>query len=77
MEILARGLVVGLGGYLVTLMFISENYKKLLWILLALGPVLLAVARLPRERDAEPSTERSRSAGRPRLDWSLHTGASP
>jgi O-antigen ligase len=45
LEILARGLVVGIGGYFVTLMFISENYAKLLWILLALGPVLLAVAR--------------------------------
>jgi O-antigen ligase len=43
MEILLRGLVVGIGGYLVTLMFISENYSKLFWVLLALGPVMLAV----------------------------------
>ena len=48
LEILSRGLVVGVGGYLVTLMFISENYSKLLWILVGLGPVLLAVARAPR-----------------------------
>lgn len=48
LEILLRGLMVGIGGYLVTLMFISENYAKLLWILLALGPALLAVARAPR-----------------------------
>jgi O-antigen ligase len=52
MEILLRGLVVGIGGYLVTLMFISENYSKLFWVLLALGPVMLAVtsqsAREPR-----------------------------
>jgi O-antigen ligase len=47
LEILLRGLAVGIGGYLVTLMFISENYSKLLWILLALGPTLLAVARTP------------------------------
>jgi O-antigen ligase len=45
LEILVRGLVVGIGGYLVTLMFISENYSKLLWILIALGPILLAVVR--------------------------------
>lgn len=45
LEILLRGLLVGMGGYFVTLMFISENYAKLLWILLALGPALLAVVR--------------------------------
>jgi putative inorganic carbon (HCO3(-)) transporter len=77
LEILARGLVVGLGGYLVTLMFISENYKKLLWILLALGPVTLAVARVPREQRAEPATERRRAIRGRRLAWGLHTGTSP
>ena len=45
MEILLRGLAVGIGGYLVTLMFLSENTDKLLWILLALGPVMLAISR--------------------------------
>jgi len=54
MEILLRGLVVAIGGYLVSLMFLSENYAKLLWILLALGPALLAVVssseRDPRQR---------------------------
>jgi O-antigen ligase len=77
LEILARGLVVGLGGYLVTLMFISENYKKLLWILLALGPVLLAVARLPREHEAERSSDRYGATREGKLSRSLHTGASP
>lgn len=43
MEILLRGLVVGIGGYLVTIMFISQNFAKLFWILLALGPAMLAV----------------------------------
>jgi O-antigen ligase len=52
LEILLRGLLVGMGGYFVTLMFISENYAKLLWILLALGPTLLAVVRAqPARRD--------------------------
>jgi O-antigen ligase len=48
MEILLRGLAVGIGGYLVTLMFLSESYAKLLWILLGLGPVMLAVVSAPR-----------------------------
>ena len=43
MEILLRGLVVGIGGFLVTLVFLSENYAKLLWIVIALGPAMLAV----------------------------------
>jgi O-antigen ligase len=56
LEILARGLVVGIAGYLVTLMFISENYSKLFWLLMALGPVLLAVSREPL-----PARERARA----------------
>jgi len=60
LEILSRGLVVGVGGYLVTLMFISENYSKLLWILVALGPVLLAVARA---RGDEPAVAIARASG--------------
>lgn len=49
MEILVRGTAVGVVGYLVTLVFISENYSKLFWLMLALGPALLAVA-LEQER---------------------------
>jgi O-antigen ligase len=44
MEILMRGLVVALAGYLTAIVFISANYSKLMWILLALGPATLAVA---------------------------------
>jgi O-antigen ligase len=44
LEILFRGFVVAVGGYLVTLMFLSEATEKLFWILMALGPALLAVA---------------------------------
>jgi O-antigen ligase len=51
LEILVRGLLAGVGGYLVTLLFISENYSKLLWVVLALGPAMLAVAR---KRTASP-----------------------
>jgi O-antigen ligase len=50
MEILLRGFVVGFGGYLVTLIFLSENYGKLLWILMAMGPALLAVLSAARDR---------------------------
>lgn len=53
-EILVRGLVVAMGGYLTTLMFISENYSKLMWFLLALGPVLLAVVRETRGAAVTP-----------------------
>jgi O-antigen ligase len=52
MEILIRGFVVAIGGYLVTLLFLSESTVKLFWILLALGPVLLAVATAI-DRDAQ------------------------
>jgi O-antigen ligase len=56
MEILFRGFVVGVGGYLVTLIFLSEGTAKLLWILLGLGPVLLALAT-SLERDARPRSD--------------------
>jgi O-antigen ligase len=44
MEIVARGVFVALVGLLAADFFISEMYSKLLWLLLALGPVLLGVA---------------------------------
>jgi O-antigen ligase len=55
MEILVRGFVVALGGYLATLMFLSESTEKLFWILMAIGPALLAVATVV-ERDAQRSS---------------------
>lgn len=45
MEILARGLLVALVGILAADVFISEPYNKHLWLLLALCPAILAVAR--------------------------------
>ena len=44
-EVLARALFVAMIGFLVAGLFISSNYSKLLWLLLALGPATLAVAR--------------------------------
>jgi len=45
MEALARGVFLALIGMLVADFFISEMYSKLLWAMLALGPVMLAIAR--------------------------------
>lgn len=44
MEILARALLVAQIGYLTAALFISANYSKLLWLLLALGPAIYAVS---------------------------------
>jgi O-antigen ligase len=55
MEALARAVFLGLVGMLTADFFISEMYSKLLWVMLALCPVLLAVARA--ERDEEELAE--------------------
>ena len=45
LEILSRGVFVGLVGLMTADFFISEMYSKLLWLLLALGPPLLLIAQ--------------------------------
>lgn len=64
-EALARGLTVAMVGILVADFFISQEYNKQLWLLLGLGPALLAIARAERakqisgqgaERSAVPSS---------------------
>jgi O-antigen ligase len=45
METFARGIVLGLIGMLTADFFISQMYSKLLWVTLALGPAMLAIAR--------------------------------
>lgn len=45
MEVLARALTVGLAGILAADFFLSDNFSKHLWLLLGLGPALLAIAR--------------------------------
>jgi O-antigen ligase len=47
LEILGRALVVSLAGILAADFFVSDQYSKQLWLLLALGPALLAIARRP------------------------------
>lgn len=64
MEILARAVFVAVAGILAADLFASEQYSKQLWLLLSLGPPLLAIAR-----NAAASPERSRDGG-PRLSSS-------
>jgi O-antigen ligase len=50
LELLSRSVVVALAGMLAAAFFNSLQYQKTIWLMLALGPCLLAVAR--RERVA-------------------------
>jgi O-antigen ligase len=45
MEVLARANLVALFGLLAALFFASDEYKKQLWLLLAMAPTMLAIAR--------------------------------
>ena len=51
MEIMARGTVVATTGVLVANFFIGQESGKAVWLLLALGPALLGVARVAEQRD--------------------------
>lgn len=53
MEILARGLLVALSAILAEDFFASQQYSKQLWLMLALGPAVLAISR---ERPVEVPT---------------------
>lgn len=50
MEIVARAHLVALFGFMASLFFASDEYKKQLWLLLSLCPVMLAIAMAERER---------------------------
>jgi O-antigen ligase len=50
LEILAYALFIGLVGFLAASFFLSEEFSKQLWILLALGPALLRLAIGTREK---------------------------
>jgi O-antigen ligase len=45
MEVLARAQLVGCIGILASLFFASNEYNKQLWLLLAMGPAMLAIAK--------------------------------
>jgi hypothetical protein len=44
MELIARGVFVGLVGILAADFFLSAQFSKQLWLLLGLGPALLAMS---------------------------------
>jgi O-antigen ligase len=57
MEILGRVLVIALAGILAADFFAPDQYSKQLWLLLAVGPALLAIARRsPVARSHAPPT---------------------
>jgi hypothetical protein len=58
MEIVSRAVIVALAAIYTADFFASEISSKLLWLLLALGPSLLAIAS-----SEEPSPSRLRSVG--------------
>jgi hypothetical protein len=45
MEVLSRGLVAAMMGLLAADFFISDQFSKALWLLLALGPAMLLIAK--------------------------------
>jgi O-antigen ligase len=52
MELLTRGLILAVIGLLAADFFISAQYSKQLWLLLGLGPALLAIAETRARRQA-------------------------
>jgi O-antigen ligase len=55
MEMIARATLVGLCGILAADFFVSGQFSKQLWLLLGLGPALLAMSRRPSIDRAEDS----------------------
>jgi O-antigen ligase len=59
LELVSRAVFVGLAGILAADFFLSAQFSKQLWLLLGLGPALLAMASRmpPAEADAEPEQD--------------------
>lgn len=55
LEMIARGVIVGLVGMLAAYSFISAQYEKQLWLLFGLSTALSAVARRPEPDDERES----------------------
>jgi O-antigen ligase len=62
MEMISRALMVALAGYLTASFFGSREFSNQLWLLLALAPALLNVARMEWERQA-PLPENTLGSG--------------
>ena len=56
MEMISRAVLVGLCGILAADFFVSGQFSKQLWLLLGLGPALLAMARRPSIDRADDSS---------------------
>ena len=54
MELLARAVIVALVAILAADFFLSEHFSKQLWLLLALGPAMLAIARTDEASPSDP-----------------------
>lgn len=67
LEILARGLFVAMTGTLTAAIFLSINYGEYLWLLLALGPAVLRIARAEDSSPVESPTSVEQAPGRLRL----------
>ena len=69
MEMLTRGWLIGMVGTLTADVFLSAEFSKQLWLLLALGPAFLAVARGSPGRTTpapdHPSIQRTGAWARP------------
>jgi O-antigen ligase len=57
MELVSRAMFVALAGILVADFFLSAQFSKQLWLLLGLGPALLAMASRRDRPDAEPEQD--------------------
>jgi len=66
LEILSRSLIVAVIGTLAANFFASEQFNKLFWLLMALGPAFLAIARRQEQaRAADPVAEPAAGADPP------------
>ena len=67
MEIISRAVLVATIGVIAASFFSSHQFEKWLWILLAFGPVLLALARQSAAPDEEAEGGRASQAGGSRI----------
>jgi O-antigen ligase len=54
LELVSRGVAVAMAGQLTASFFVSYQYEKALWLMLSVGPALLALSRRA-EREARPA----------------------
>lgn len=52
MDVISRAIVVAMAAFLTSNFFLSSQFDKQLWLLYALGPVVLAIARTQPEPDS-------------------------